>query len=151
MDWMRRERVLFLGAAIFTVALVSGCAGTQVSKFQYNQGYRENMPQKAPECFDASVLLGADMERSRDIAKKVMAALDATIEEEKESVIKAQRNRHWGVFVGSGGEVLVITLKKVDEKRTFVTATTETGFVGAAGMKPWSCEMVDQMTKMASK
>jgi len=81
----------------------------------------------------------------------VVIALDSTIEEETPDYIKAQRKRHIGLFVGSGGEVLTVQLKEIDADKTFVTATTKTGFAGAAGMKPWSCQLVDEMVKMASK
>jgi hypothetical protein len=86
---------------------------------------RINEPQKGESCHDASVLLGVDLKRGMDIAKKVVAGLDATISKETENSIMAQRNRHIGVFVGSGGEELVIELKKIDDTKTFVTAATK--------------------------
>ncbi len=133
------------------VLIMSGCAGTHVSKFTYDENYTVNEPVKGEGCYDASVLLGEDMARAKDIAKKVIIALDSTITEETETSIKAQRNRHIGVFVGSGGEELAVNLKKIDNNKTFISATTKTGFVGGAGQKAWSCQMIDEMVKMAAK
>ena len=121
------------------------------SSFKHNDNFRINEPQKGESCYDAAVLLGVDLKRGMDITKKVISGLDATIYNETENSIEAQRNRHVGVFVGSGGEQLVVRLQRIDDTKTFVTATTKTGFVGGLGQKAWSCEIVDQMAKMASK
>jgi hypothetical protein len=32
-----------------------------------------------------------------------------------------------------------------------VTVATKTGFVGGAGQKAWSCQIVDEMVKMVAK
>jgi hypothetical protein len=139
--------VILCGFAV----IMSGCAGTQVSKFSYNENYNINEPIKGEKCYDASVLLGVDMKRAKDIAKKVIIALDSKITEETDTSIKAQRNRYIGVFVGSGGEELAVNLKEIDSHKTFISATTKTGFVGGAGQKAWSCQIIDEMVKMASK
>lgn len=141
---------LFAFGCIF-IAIMSGCAGTLVSKFSYNENYNVNQPIKGEKCYDASVLLRVDIKRARDIAKKVIIALDSRITEETDISIRAQRNRHIGVFVGSGGEELAVNLKEVDSNKTFISATTKTGFVGGAGQKAWSCRIIDEMVKMASK
>jgi hypothetical protein len=139
-------------ALILGVAGLTGCAGTHASKFTYsNDAYQLNVPVRDEGCYDASVLLGADAARAKDVATKVVVALDSTITEATDTSIKAQRNRHIGLFVGSGGEELAVNLKAVDGSKTFVTATTKTGFVGGAGQRAWSCEIVDKMIEMATK
>ena len=146
------KKFLYLSVVICSFAVImSGCAGTHVSKFAYNENYNVNEPLKGEKCYDASVLLGVDMKRAKDIAKKVLIALDSKITDETDTSIKAQRNRHVGVFVGSGGEELAVDLKEIDSTKTFVTATTKTGFVGGAGQKAWSCQIIDEMVKMAAK
>lgn len=133
------------------VILLSGCAGTASSKYTpSSQSYVVNQPVKDSGCYDASVMLGVDLLRARDISKKVLVALDSTITAETDSDIQAQRNRHIGVMVGSGGEELRIGLAAVDAKKTFMTATTKTGFVGGAGQKAWSCQIVDEAVKLAT-
>jgi hypothetical protein len=133
------------------MVFLSGCAGVQVSKFTYDDSYQVNKPIKGEKCYDASVLLGVDINRARDIAKKALVAVDSTISEETDILIKAQRNRHIGVFVGSGGEKISISLKEAGENKTFMAITTKTGFVGGAGQKAWSCQILDEVVKMASK
>ena len=136
---MTSIRKLVVLCIVFTLSSMTlGCAGTMMSSFKYNDNVRINEPQKGESCYDAAVLLGVDLTRGRDIARKVIVGLDATINKETDNSIEAQRNRHIGLFLGSGGEVLVIELKKIDDTKIFVTATTKTGFVGGAGMKPWS-------------
>lgn len=138
-------------ASFGAIVILSGCAGVQVSKFAYDESYQINKPMKGEKCYDASVLLGVDINRARDIAKKALVAVDSKINEETDTLIKAQRNRHIGVFVGSGGEELSISLKDTGENKTFMAITTKTGFVGGAGQKAWSCQIVDEVVKMASK
>ena len=143
---------LFSLAVFFSfIVIMSGCAGTHNSKFSFNENYNVNEPVKGEKCYDASVLLGVDLKRAKDISKKVIIALDSKITEETDTSVKAQRNRHIGVFVGSGGEELSVNLKEIENGKTFVTATTKTGFVGGAGQKAWSCQIIDEIVKMAAK
>jgi hypothetical protein len=95
--------------------------------------------------------LDKDIAETKEISKKVLVALDSTINEETATMLKARRNSHIGVFVGSGGEELFITLQEIPGNKTFVTAATKTGFVGGAGQKAWSCEIIDQIVAMASR
>ena len=149
---IQKKKSIFSLIVVFGfVAIMSGCAGTHVSKYSYNENYNVNEPVKGEKCYDASVLLGVNMQRAKDIAKKALIALDSKITEETDTSIKAQRNRHIGVFVGSGGEELAINLKEIETNKTFVSATTKTGFVGGAGQKAWSCKIIDEMVKMAMK
>ena len=140
-------------SAIFiSMSAIYGCAGTNVSKFVYNnETYKVNVPIKEDKCYDASVLLGVNVTRAKDIANKVIFALDTTVEKKTDSSIMALKNRHSGAFGGSGGEELTVNFKMIDSNNTFVTATTKTGFVGGGGQKAWSCEIIDQMIEMALK
>jgi len=136
---------------IFAASLILvGCAGVQTSRHSYSDSYKANEPVKAEGCYDASVLLTKGIRESADISAKVLAAVDSTVSERTESQIKAQRNRHIGLLIGSGGEELTIELK-ASPRGTFVTVATKTGFVGGAGQKAWSCQIVDQIVAMASK
>jgi hypothetical protein len=147
---MKFQNKLIWGLIAIT-SMLSGCGGTHVSKYTFNDTYKTNIPVKDENCYDASILLGVNSKRAKDISEKVLIAIDSTIEENTDTVLKAQRNRHVGVFVGSGGEELAINLKALDDKSTFATVTTKTGFVGGAGQRAWSCEIVDKMAEMAAK
>jgi hypothetical protein len=138
-------------ALILGTTLLAGCAGTATSGFSYNESTAPNRPTKAEGCYDASVLLARGLGESKGIAKKALAAIDVDIATETATTLAGQRNRHVGVFVGSGGEELAVTVKEVSPARTFVTVTTKTGFVGGAGQKAWSCEVVDSIVSLATK
>ena len=144
-------RALNLTGILFSAVLATGCAGIATSQLTYDDQAKLNIPKKAEGCYDASVLLGASVERTKDISKKVLVAVDATVSEETADSVAAQRNRHIGLFVGSGGEELFVKWKSVAGEKTFVTIATKTGFVGGAGQKAWSCQVADEMVKMASK
>jgi hypothetical protein len=131
------------------VSVLAGCAGVPVSSHSYNDSYKPNQPVKADGCYEASVVLTKNLADTTAIATKVLSAVDATVTETTATQIKAQRNRQIGLFVGSGGEELQLTLKPIPSSSTFVTVATKTGFVGGAGQKAWSCQIIDQMTAMA--
>ncbi|HEX9390900.1 MAG TPA: hypothetical protein VF928_06280 [Usitatibacteraceae bacterium] len=136
---------------VFSLVLASGCAGVATSGLTYDDQYKLNVPKKTDGCYDASVLLGANIERTKDVSRKVITAVDATVEKETADSISAQRNRHIGLLVGSGGEELLVNWKSITPEKTFVTVATKTGFVGGAGQKAWSCQVVDEMVKMVAK
>ncbi|MDD2737071.1 MAG: hypothetical protein PHF56_24315 [Desulfuromonadaceae bacterium] len=148
---MSYQKAAVLMGIVLAAALQSGCAGTLTSKYTYNNNYKTNAPVKDVNCYDASILLGVDLKKAREIGERVIVAVDATLEETTETTLKAQRNRHIGLFVGSGGEELGIKLQPVDANNTFATITTKTGLVGGAGQRAWSCEIVDKMAQMAAK
>lgn len=144
------SRVTLSIAALAVSAVLAGCAGVQASSYSYNDSYKTNQPIKAEGCYDASVLVAKDLRETTEIVTKVLSAVDSTVSEKTELQIKAQRNRQIGLFVGSGGEELLIAFKP-SSKGTFVTVATKTGFVGGAGQKAWSCQIVEQIVVMASK
>jgi hypothetical protein len=149
---MYSKKSLFkLGMAIAITVIVSACAGVKTSSYSFNDTYKTNVPTKGDGCYDTAVLLDKKIAESMEISKKVLAAFDSKISKETKTTLKALRNRHVGVFVGSGGEELLITLQEVSENKTFVTVATKTGFVGGAGQKAWSCQIVEQIVAMASK
>ena len=139
-------------AALVVVAgasVLAGCAGVPTSTHSYDASYKPNQPVKGDGCYEASVLLTRNAADAATIAGKVLSAVDASVTQSTATQIKAQRNRHIGLLVGSGGEELNVTLQPVSNSSTFVTVATKTGFVGGAGQKAWSCQIVDQMVAMA--
>ena len=145
------SKFLQWGLVLCISASVSACAGVERSSHVYSDTIKLNDVKKSDDCYDAAVLLGRNLSDSRELAKKALTAIDSTINEESETQIKAQRNRYIGVFVGSGGEELLVTLKTISGDKTFVTVATKTGFVGGAGQKAWSCRIADEMVAMASR
>jgi hypothetical protein len=130
-------------------SVLAGCAGVPTSTHSYNESYKPNLPMKSDGCYEASVVLAKGVADSAAIATKALSAVDASVTEKTPTQIRAQRNRQIGLFVGSGGEELNVTLRPVSNSSTFVAVATKTGFVGGAGQKAWSCQIVDQMVTMA--
>jgi hypothetical protein len=139
----------FITLTSLGAVVLAGCAGVPVSSHSYNDSYKVNQPIKGDGCYEASVLLAKNPADASAIANKVLAGVDATVSEKSDTHIKAERNRHIGLLVGSGGEELQVTFKPVAGGNTFVTVATKSGFVGGAGQKAWSCQIVDQMITMA--
>src|SRR6476646_10127274 len=108
---MQIQPRLCLVVTAVAATLLAGCAGVPVSSHAYNNSYKVNQPVKAEGCYEASVLLAKSAEATAEIAAKVIAGVDATVSEKTPMQIKAARNRHIGLLVGSGGEELLVTFK----------------------------------------
>lgn len=143
------NKIFRVGTVVAAAALVAGCAGVETSSAKYNPSYQVNQAVKKEGCYEASVLIGKNMAQAKDIAKKALVGIDTKIESEAGNSIKGQRNRNIGLLVGSGGEELTVNLEAVGTDRTFVAVATKTGFVGGAGQKAWSCQVVDSIVTMA--
>lgn len=135
---------------VFTI-MSFGCATTTPSQFIYNTNYSPNTPVKDDKCYDAAVLLDLDLSQSRLIIIKALKKIDAKIQEKTDTYIKAQRRRHIGIFVGNGGELLIVRMSAVDTNSTFVTVVTGIGIFGETVSEPWSCRLIDKILKIASK
>lgn len=76
-----------------------------------------------------------------------LKAIEFEVKEEKGNQMEAHHKRHVGMFVGSGGETLVVEFAEAKEGETAgtkVMAETKKGFVGRAGQKSWSNAVLDQ-------
>lgn len=148
MKLTKHFQTLSIIAAVLTL---SACAGVETSKYSYTGNQALNYPSKSDDCYDAAILVGKNIVEAKQISLRVLAALDTSIEKDESTAIKASRNRHIGLLVGSGGEEIFVNLKDVAKDRTFITITTKTGFVGGAGQKAWSCQVVDEVAKQAQR
>jgi hypothetical protein len=83
-----------------------------------------------------------------------LAALEFEVKKDSGNQIEAHKKRHIGVFVGSGGEKVVLQLAEAEEegkKGTRVTGETKKGFVGRAGQKSWTNAVLDQTSCILEK
>lgn len=114
-------------------APTAGCASTEI-KSGKEKGLQKRF-YEAPLPKVKEALLGA------------LAALEFNVKKDTGNEISAQKSRHMGVFVGSGGETLNLKLAEGEEdgkKGTVVEGETKKGFVGRAGQKSWTNAVFDQ-------
>lgn len=65
--------------------------------------------------------------------------------------IEAERPRHWGLFVGSGGEVCRVWLKPVSTEETQVKVDSVKTFVGIMGQKEWDSTVLAEILRDLNK
>ena len=121
-------------------APLPGCESTEIKSGQ-EKGKQERVFQ-APQSKVKEGLLSA------------LAALEFDVKKGEANDIEANKKRHVGVFVGSGGEKVVFHLEEVDregQKATKVTGETKKGFVGRAGQKSWTNAVLDQTNCILEK
>jgi hypothetical protein len=89
----------------------------------------------------------APLPKVKEALTGALAALEFEVKKDSGNQIEASKRRHVGVFVGSGGETVVLGLAEAEEdgkKGTRVTGETKKGFVGRAGQKSWTNAVLDQ-------
>lgn len=94
------------------------------------------------------------MAKVKDAVTGALAALEFEVKKDTGDRIEAQKRRHMGVFVGSGGEKVILQLAEVEQdgqKGVKVTGETKKGFVGRAGQKSWTGAILDQTECILTK
>ena len=106
---------------------------------------QENDPSKGSKDVDQTVAY--PMDKVLDAAKQAIATYGCSIKKEKTDYLECTRDRHVGVFVGSGGEKVKVKLSEKGSE-TRVQISTGKGFVGRVGKKNWSTPIFNEMMKI---
>jgi len=106
---------------------------------------QENDPSKGSKDVDQTVAY--PMDKVLDAAKQAIATYGCSIKKEKTDSLECTRDRHVGVFVGSGGEKVKVKLSEKGSE-TRVQISTGKGFVGRVGKKNWSTPIFNEMMKI---
>jgi hypothetical protein len=139
---MKVKRILIdsLVAIALTLSLVI-CAQAAHSG---NQAKEKDDPSKGSKDVDQTVAY--PMPKVLDAARQALTTYGCDVKKEKGDYLECTRDRHVGVFVGSGGEKVTVKLSpKGNETR--VEIKTGKGFVGRLGKKNWSTPIFDEMMK----
>ena len=96
---------------------------------------------------DVDQTIAYPMDKVLDAAKQALATYGCSIKKEKTDYLECTRDRHVGVFVGSGGEKVKVKLSAKGSE-TRVQISTGKGFVGRLGKKNWSTPIFDEMMKV---
>ena len=139
-----------------TLALTAGVLASTV--LAQKKDKEANQPAPLPGCESKEIKSGkekgkqerifqAPMAKAKEALLGSLAALEFDVKKDEANDIEANKKRHVGVFVGSGGEKVVFHLEEVDQegqKATKITGETKKGFVGRAGQKSWTGAILDQ-------
>lgn len=106
---------------------------------------QETDPSKGSKDVDQTIAY--PMDKVLDAAKQSLATYGCSIKKEKTDYLECTRDRHVGVFVGSGGEKVKVKLSAKGSE-TRVQISTGKGFVGRLGKKNWSTPIFDEMMKV---
>ena len=64
-----------------------------------------------------------------------------------DTYVECKRPNKMGAFVGSGGEIIKVSIAAVSESQTSVNVQTKKTFMGIAGQKNWDQPMADEIAK----
>jgi hypothetical protein len=83
-------------------------------------------------------------------AVNALTVIGCTIKKEDPTYVEGKREHKVGVFVGSGGETVSVTLTAAGDGKVSVNIRTKKSFVGMAGQKNWDQPVLDEMLKSLS-
>lgn len=78
-------------------------------------------------------------------ALEALARIGCNIKEDTGKKIEGKRPNKIGALVGSGGEVLKVSLVSKGENKTEITVETKKTVVGMAGQKLWTEELMEEI------
>ena len=94
--------------------------------------------------------LDAKPEAVHKAAADALAVIGCEIKKDEPTHLEGVRTRKVGVFVGSGGETVVVSIAVQAEGKTNVDIRTKRTFVGGAGQKNWDQPVLDEIRKSLS-
>ena len=141
---MKVKRIVFgsLVAIVLTLSFVICAQAVQPA----NQEKEKDDPSKGSKDVDQTVAY--PMDKVLNAARQALTTYGCDVKKDKEKAdyLECTRDRHVGMFVGSGGEKVTVKLSaKGNETR--VEVKTGKGFVGRLGKKNWSTPIFDEMMK----
>jgi hypothetical protein len=136
---VKRTLINSLGAIALMLSVV-------ICGLAVNQEQEKDDPSKGSKDVDQTVAY--PMAKVLDAARLAMATYgcDSKKDKEKADYLECTRDRHIGVFVGSGGEKVTVKLSEKGNE-TRVEVKTGKGFVGRVGKKNWSTPVFNEMMK----
>ena len=141
---MKVKRMIIgsLVAIVLTLSFVICAQAVQ----PVNQAKEKDDPSKGSKDVDQTIAY--PMNKVLDAARQALDTYGCDVKKDKEKAdyLECTRDRHVGVFVGSGGEKVTVKLSaKGNETR--VEIKTGKGFVGRLGKKNWSTPIFNEIMK----
>ena len=139
--------VIKLVVMFLTAILIAGCA----SDHQAAPAKSVHHPKPPDDAKTSAVHY--PLAAAHTAAENSLAVNGFVIETKKSDdvYLQAQRPRHMGLFVGSGGEVCRIWLKPVGADETEVKVDSNKTFGGALGQKEWDNTVLAEMLRDLNK
>lgn len=94
--------------------------------------------------------LDATPEAVHKAATDALAVIGCEIKKDEPTQLEGYRKHKVGLFVGSGGETVVVSITAQAEGKTNVDIRTKRTFVGGAGQKNWDQPVLDEIRKSLS-
>lgn len=134
--------IVLLVAMVLTLSGVIHAQAVQPA----NQAQEKDKPSKGSRDVDQTVAY--PMDQVFNAAKLALATYGCNVKKKKEKAdyLECTKDRHMGLFVGSGGEKVTVKLS-AQGSETRVVVKTGKGFVGRLGKKNWSTPIFDEMMK----
>jgi len=88
------------------------------------------------------------VEQVQKAAVDALTTVGVEIKKQEPTVVEGKRKNKVGLMVGSGGEILTVTLTSLEPGKTQAKVRTTKTFVGRAGQKVWDQPVLEEMAKV---
>jgi hypothetical protein len=94
------------------------------------------------------VVFARNLEDVRQAALRALTFVGCKVNRQESLFLSGSRPHKFGLLVGSGGERVDVYLYPESDTETHVWVRTHVSFVGMAGQKGWSGQVLEQMTQL---
>lgn len=119
--------------SLFFMFFLASCASTPSKPLDTDKG--------------RSFVAQSSLQDTYNAAKSALAEFNFALEKDTPNYLQGSRARQVGLLVGSGGETAGIWLEAQGDKQTHVLVDSAETFVGYAGQKDWSEEIINSIKR----
>lgn len=90
----------------------------------------------------------------KEAATEALQALEFEVKKDTKDSLEAHKTRHMGIFVGSGGEKVLLNFREAEQngqKGTMIVGKTKKSPIGIAGQKTWTSAVLAQTACVLQK
>ena len=143
---MRKRFTVFrLTLALAFVGLMVGCASDR------QDGSLRAINHPTPPDHAKMATVHYPLSASHTSAENSLSVSGFKVTKSDDTFLEAERPRHMGLFVGSGGEICRVWLKSTAPDETEVKVDSIKTFVGMAGQKEWDSTVLAEILRDLNK
>jgi hypothetical protein len=145
---LKIKTLAFSAGLAAALVLVAGCASTPHHATPLTQ---EQILQQPDVKDKPPVIFHKGLEEVRRAGVRALNFVGCKLDVQEPLFLSGERPRKFGLFVGSGGEIVKIFLYPESENETHVWVDTDLTFVGMAGQQGWNKQVIEEMTTILNQ
>jgi len=139
------SELLKLTSSLLLGGMIAGCASDQPG------GHAKAINHPTPPDHAKTAKVHFPLAASHTAAENSLSVSGFKVTKADDTFMEAERPRHMGLFVGSGGEICRVWLNSVSPDETEVKVDSAKTFVGMIGQKEWDSTVLAEILRDLNK